>query len=41
MGTNKGNSMDVGGDNNVVSGGANRKIDADQGKRKGTSIKVP
>ena len=33
--------MDAGGDNSVVSGSANMKRCADQGKRKGTSRKVP
>jgi hypothetical protein len=33
--------MDAGGDNSAVSGSANMKSCADQGKRKGTSRKVP
>jgi hypothetical protein len=37
----EGHNIDAGGDNSAVSGGANRKSCADQGKRKGTSRKVP
>jgi hypothetical protein len=37
----RGHNINAGGDNNAVSGGANRKSCADEGKRKGTSRKVP
>jgi hypothetical protein len=37
----RGRNINAGGVNNVVNGGANRKICVDEGKRKGTNRKVP
>jgi hypothetical protein len=41
IGMVRGRNINAGGVNNVVNGGANRKICVDEGKRKGTNRKVP